>query len=170
MKRILALSLTTVAALLGGCQHSHVAPPLATNYPPADVSAEMEFWHTLADARLTSNDEALHGLIILANKSDESKTYDDRIKWMIEHGYLPSGWNAPADDAVERGTVARILTGIMKIEGGLSMHILGSHPRYSTRELVYMNLMPPSTPQQGIAGIDFVGMIAKAESYMERPL
>ena len=164
MKR---LTILLAAALLAGCQHSQVATPLVTNHAPDDLNAEMDFWHKLADEPLTSNDEALHALTILANESDTAKTYAQRVQWMKDHGNLPSGWSGAPDDAVERGTVASILTKIMKIDGGLSMWILGNNPRYSTRELVYLRLMPPSTPQQGIAGIDFVGMISKAEAYME---
>jgi hypothetical protein len=45
------------------------------------------------------------------------------------------------------------------------MRLLGPTPRYATRELVYLNLFPPSSPHQLFSGNDIVSIIGRAEDY-----
>jgi hypothetical protein len=64
--------------------------------------------------------------------------------------------------------LAQILCRILDIKGGVTMRLIGAHPRYALRELTYMEIMPTnSSPQQGLSGIEFVGVINKAEAYSE---
>jgi hypothetical protein len=37
--------------------------------------------------------------------------------------------------------------------------------RYATRELVYLELYPPSTPNQTFSGAEYVGIIGRIEDY-----
>ena len=114
-----------------------------------------------------TNDEAFHALIIFAEEYDPGSDYADRVKWLKLRGYLSGGFDQNANGAVERGTVAQILAQILDIKGGLTMRLVGPHPRYATQELVFLGIMPPSSSQQGLPGIDFVGINAMAEKYLE---
>ena len=66
---------------------------------------------------------------------------------------------------MQRGTIAYAGVKGLHISGGWVMHVFGPTPRYAIRELVYMNLFPPSSPQQLLAGAEFVGIIGKFEDY-----
>jgi hypothetical protein len=169
--RLQHLALLIAAALtlpLSGCQRTHLASPLVVNHDPDDANAELEFWHALADRPLTTNDEAFHGLIIFSAGSDASKTYAERVTWLKEHGFLSTGFDRDADEAVSVGTVAQVLANMLHIKGGLTMHILGAHPRYATKELIYEKILPIRSEQQGLSGVEFVGALSRAEAYQER--
>ncbi len=162
----LALACALMPAL-AGCQGSQHASPLITEYDPADARGELDFWHGLADQPITTHNDALHGLIELANGTDPAATYEQRIVWLCEHGYMDWGWYEAHDLAVTRGLVAGVLCRILEIEGGVTMRLIGPHPRYAVRELVYREIMRPGTFQQAMSGIEFVGVIGKARDFAQ---
>ena len=43
------------------------------------------------------------------------------------------------------------------------------NPRYAVRELMYMDLYPPSSPQQTLSGTEYRGNIGRIEDYLEVP-
>jgi hypothetical protein len=151
-----------------GCQPTRRESALQTDYAAEDRTGQLDFWHGMADQPVVTHNDAFHGLIELAHGTDPSQTYEQRVEWLKEQGLLDRHFDRPADEAVSRGTVAQVLVGILDIEGGLTMRVIGPHPRYATRELVYLDLLPPSSEQQGMTGIGFVELISKAEEYQER--
>ena len=171
MRRVTCWTCVLLAAAITlGCERTQSQSTLTTNYKAEDITGELDFWHGLADRPIVSNNEMAHGLVELANRTDPSETYDQRIAWLKSKGYLDSGFDGAADASAERGTVAQILCRVLNIKGGLTMRLIGAHPRYALRELVYMEIMPDSSPQQGLSGIEFVGIINKAEAYTENQL
>lgn len=162
--------LLALAAIVPGCQRTQVTGSPALDHEPGDTAAEMAFWHDLADRQLTSNNEALHGLIAFAEGSDPNRTYEERVKWLTQRGWLAEDFAGAADEVAERGTIASILAHALNIKGGLTMRLVGPHPRYAVRELVHLGIMPPSSAQQGLSGIEFVGIIGRAEEYLEGTL
>ncbi len=162
--------LLSAAAAITGCERTKSQSHLETNYAEDDITGELDFWHGLSERRVLSNNEMAHGLIEMANRTDPNETYPQRITWLKGHGYLDQGFSAPAHASAERGTVAQILCRILDIEGGLTMRLIGAHPRYAVRELAYLQIMQQSSPQQGLSGIEFVGIINRAEAYTEDEL
>ncbi len=164
-----AMTIYPIVALLGlgtlGCEGTRHASPLITEYDENQASAELDFWHGLADEPVTTNNDAFHGLIELANETDPNTSYEQRVAWLTEQGLLDEGFDRPGDQAVLRGTVAQILCRILDIRGGLTMHLIGAHPRYATRELVFLEIMQPGTEQQALSGIEFVGTVSRAQDY-----
>ena len=161
------LVVLAAAGLVGsGCARTTIEHPLDTNYPGADTGAELEFWHALPARPVVSNDEGLHGLILLALGQDSAGAYDARVALAKQEGWLAPDFDEPADLAMQRGTLARAITVILDIKGGLMMHLLGPTARYSTRELVYLQLLSePSTENLVISGLEYVGVISKAQDY-----
>ena len=49
----------------------------------------MNFWHSLNDKKLISNDEAFHGALLFYCGEDHSKNYDERVWRLKEDGFLP---------------------------------------------------------------------------------
>ncbi len=52
---------------------------------------------------------------------------------------------------------------MLNIRGGWAMHVFGDTQRYALRELVYLGIFPPSSPQQTFSGSEFVGVIGKID-------
>jgi hypothetical protein len=164
-----ALILVMAAGLLGvgalGCQTAHVDKPLTAELGSSDPDTQLEFWHTLAQQQVTSNDDAFHGLLLFLDGTDASNDYDGRVETLKSRKLLPSGFSQPAEQAVDRGTLAVALSRVLKIRGGLVMALTGPSPRYATKELVFLGIFPPSSPNQTFSGTEYLGIIGKAEDY-----
>jgi hypothetical protein len=157
-----------LCAAIAGCQTAHVAHPLTEKLAGNDVDAQMDFWHTLADRHVTSNDEAFHGILLFLDSRDDSRDYDARVRTLRGRGLLAASFQGQADDAVERGTLAVIIVKVLDIKGGLAMHVFGPTERYSVRELEDLKLYTPSSPNQTFSGTEFLGIIGKLEDYQQQ--
>lgn len=152
-------------ALASGCQSARIDEPVVQSLKGDDLGAQMEFWHKLADRPITSNDDALHGLLLYLDDADPSADYQARVATLRSRGFLPTGFDRPANEAVTRGTLAVAIAKSLQIKGGLLMHLSGVNERYATRELVYLNIYPPSSTNQSFSGSEFLGIIGKMEDY-----
>lgn len=161
LANLIAIAFVSIA----GCQSARVSQPLTANLAGSEPDAQMEFWHTLATRSLTSNDEALHGVLLFLDSQDPATDYPSRVKALKSRGLLPADFNQPADQAVQRGTLAVIFVRAFKIKGGVMQRVTADHPRYAVRELMYMDLFPPSSPQQTFSGAEFVGIIGRMEDH-----
>ena len=61
--------------------------------------------------------------------------------------------------------VMQALVRALKIKGGAMQRLTNDHPRYAVRELMYLDLYPPSSPQQTFSGTEFLGIIGRIEDY-----
>jgi hypothetical protein len=163
----LALVLVLGVAQLGGCQTAHVAHPLTENLAGNDMDSQMDFWHTLADRHVTSNDEALHGMLLFLDGSDPASNYPQRVALLKSRNWLPADFNEPADQAIERGPLAYVIVQALSIKGGWVMHVFGPSERYAVRELEDMGLYTLSSPNQTFSGSEFLGIIGKLEDYQQ---
>jgi hypothetical protein len=115
---------------------------------------------------LCSNDEAFHGLLLyLDDGNDAGGNYEGRVRVLKERKLLNAGFSEPANQAVSRGTLAVALVRALKIKGGLLQRVTNDHPRYAVRELMYMDLYPPSSPHQTFSGTEFLGIMGRIEDY-----
>jgi hypothetical protein len=133
-----------------------------------DADEQMEFWHTLPTRPIVDNDEAFHALLLFFDGTDPNESYAQRLEEMHKRKMVPGDFHRPADESITRGVLAVALTRELKIRGGLTMMIIGPEQRYSTRELQYMNLYPPSSPQQTFSGQEFIGIISRIEDYQRQ--
>jgi hypothetical protein len=162
---LICVHLCLSVALLPGCKSAQVAEPLTAELAGNEPEAQMDFWHTLAQRPLTSNDEAFHGLILFLNREDPAESYDNRVAWLQEREMLPKHFQGQAHEAVRRGDLAVAIVHALAIKGGVVLHVLPRSTRYATRELMYLNLYPPSSPNQTFSGAEFVGIIGRMEDY-----
>jgi hypothetical protein len=151
--------------MAGGCQTARVERPLTTELGGNDPESQLEFWHRLAEQPVTSNDDAFHGLLLFLGGEDPAADYAGRVQALKARGLLPQNFNQPATQAVDRGTLAVAVAKTLGIRGGWAMRLFGPTPRYATRELVYLDLYPPSSPNQTFSGAEFLGIIGKAEEF-----
>jgi hypothetical protein len=154
-----------LTALLAGCQTARVDQPLAATLGASDADTQLEFWHQLADRPVTSNDDAFHGLLLYLDGEDPAADYAGRVQALKERGLLAKNFDQPANQAVERGTLAVAITKALDIKGGWAMRLFGPTPRYATRELQYLDLYPPSSPNQTFSGTEFLGIMGKFEDW-----
>jgi hypothetical protein len=159
-----------IGVLVGvsGCHTASVDDPLTVQTGGNDVDAQMEFWHRLPEQRVASNDDAMHALLLFVDGSDPAADYDARVETLKQRNMLPADFNGTPKQAVKRGTVAVALARALQIKGGLTMRLFGPSPRYAVRELQYMNLFPPSSPQQTFSGQELLGIIGRAEDYQRQ--
>jgi hypothetical protein len=151
--------------LLAGCHSAKVAEPLTAKLGGSDPDSQMEFWHTLAERNLTSNDEAFHGVLLYLGDADPATDYAGRVGALKSRGLLDGNFNQPADQAIERGILAQVLVRALKIKGGVFQRLTHDNPRYAVRELMYMDLYPPSSPNQTFSGTEFLGIIGRIEDH-----
>ena len=164
----MALRLVGAVGFLSGCRATSTHP-LPTTLYSNDPDQQMEFWHTLPTRHIVDNDEAFHALLLFFDGTDPNENYSQyawrrctNAKWFLMISI------APANESISRGVLAVALCRELKIRGGLTMMIIGPHQRYATRELQYMNLYPPSSPQQTFSGAQFIGIISRAEDYQRQ--
>jgi len=161
--RLIALMWFAVA--IGGCGSAQVAEPLTETTAGNDVESQMNFWHTLATRNLTSNDEAFHALLLFFDEEDPAEDYDGRVDLFKSRNWLPNGFDEPSNQAVTRGTLARVLAEGLGIKGGLTMRVAGPVPRYALREMTYMRIFPSGSPNQTISGSQLLTVIGKSEDH-----
>jgi hypothetical protein len=154
--------------MLAGCQTAYVKQPLTRELGGNDAGEQLEFWHRLADQPVTSNDDAFHGLLMFLDGDDPAGDYAGRVQALRARHMLPKGFNQPAEQAVQRGTLAVAILRALNIKGGLTLLVLGPTPRYAVRELVFMDLYPPSSPNQTFSGAEYLGIIGKVEDYQRQ--
>jgi hypothetical protein len=159
------VAIALAAAFVGGCQTSHVAQPLTAKLSANDPDTQLEFWHTLAERRVASNDEAFHGLLLYLDGKDDSADYAARVSTLKSRKMLPGGFNAPAGNGIQRGVLAMAIVQVLHLKGGWVMHVFGNSPRYALRELEFEGVYPPSSEFQTFSGTEFVGIIGKMEDY-----
>jgi hypothetical protein len=166
IERSLILAAVLGASLLSaGCHSAKVAEPLTAKLGGSDPDSQLEFWHTLAQRNLTSNDEAFHGLLLYLSDGDPATDYDGRVKELKSRGLLDASFHQPADQAVERGILAQTIVRALKIKGGVFQRLTHDNPRYAVRELMYMDLYPASSPNQTFSGTEFLGIMGRIEDY-----
>jgi hypothetical protein len=153
-----------ITAMAAGCHTAKVAQPLTGKLSGNDPDSQLEFWHTLATRPVTSNDEAFHGLLLYADGQDPANDYTGRVKTLKSRKMLPANFDRPADQAVERGPLAVAICRALDIKGGVLLRLTGAQ-RYAVRELQFMDLYPPSGPNQTFSGSEYLGIIGRLEDY-----
>ncbi len=169
---LMSAVLTVGSGSLVGCSTIHTGQTVlqTSSTQPSQGGAvattrDLEFWYQLARRPICSNDDAFHAILLHADGTDPSATYEVRVATLKGRGMLPGDFAAPADAAVTRGDLAMSLCKIAGIKGGLTSQLFGQSPRYATRALMFEDIYPDSSPQQTFSGTDFVGVIGKLDDY-----
>ena len=84
---------------------------------------------------------------------DPADDYDARVGNLLKsRSMLPKGFDQPGEQAVTAATLAVAIVRLMDIKGGVTMRLFGPSPRYATRELMFVGIYPPSSPNQTFSG------------------
>lgn len=150
--RILAAALALL--LLGACQRAVIKDSAAVQFPHS--AQEMQFLEALEKQVVATNDDALHGLIIFADGTDLSTTFEGRTEIARRRGWVDANWSPPPDESAKVGWMAVAGCKIVGIKGGVTMRLFGPTPRYATKELVFMQILPLRTENQSLSGQEFI--------------
>lgn len=159
-----ALALAVLAG--AGCERARVEDSAVDRFPAA--SQELDYMEALGKQVVVTNDDALHGLITFADGADLCPDYDARVKVAREKQWVGESWNAPADESATVGWMAVAGCRIAGVKGGLSMRLFGPTPRYATRELVFMGVLPLRTDNQSLSGsefLDYLNRLGRIQRY-----
>jgi hypothetical protein len=153
-------------AALAGCQTATVSRSVVADVGGDDQDSQISFWHTLATKPVASNDDAFHAILLDVDETDPNPDYAARVKALKARGFLLSCFDRPAKEGVTRGTMAVALYQMAGIKGGVMLQIFGPNERYCVRELRYLNMLPPSSPNQTFSGVELVGVIGRYEDFV----
>ena len=151
--------------LLSGCAAPRTGKPLAKELAGNDPDSQINFWHALTDEPIASNDQAFHALLLFLDNKDDSADYAGRVATLKHRAMLPKKFNEPAELSATRGTLAVAMMRILNERGGVTTRVFGPSPRYAVREMMFLNVLPPSTPNQALSGNELVGIIGRLEDY-----
>ena len=129
---------------------------------------DFDFWDALADQPVVSNDDALHSLILIQDGTDASFNFQARMALAAQKGWL-IGTPTPlqANESATVGLLSVAACEILGIKGGLTMRLMGPSPRYCTRELSSMGMLPGLTPNEALTGLEFIAFVGNIEQRMQ---
>ena len=162
-----AITLIALACFaLQGCTRSIIAGDHETAFADTSETATLDFWHTLPGQSAVTNAQGFHGVLLFADGVDNTGSYEARIAELKSRGWVVEDFDENPNMAMSRGALAKALAHAMDVKGGVMMQLTHTSPRYATRELLYLSILPPGTDQQVISGLDYVGVISKAQDYV----
>jgi hypothetical protein len=160
---LLPAAIAAAALALAACERSRVEDSAVERFPRG--TQELDFIDALNNQVVVTNDDALHGLISFADGTDLSTTYEGRVEVAQRKGWLPAGWSRPGDESAQVGWMAVAGCRILGVKGGVTMRLTGPTPRYATKELVFMDVIPLRTENQSLSGKEFVDYLNRLERF-----
>ncbi len=132
---------------------------------------EFEFWDDVATRPVVTNNDAIHGLLLAIREEPGAEDgsgvpgdYGARLQRARDLGWVDG--DLPANESARVGTLAVAICEILQVRGGLTHRLLGPTERYSTRELIYLEVIPPRSDPQSFTGLEFVDLIGRLEDAM----
>jgi len=116
-------------------------------------------------AKVTEND-AMRGVLLLMDGKDTTKTFQQRVKLLVERKVADPCWEFGSHRAITRGKLAYMVYQACKVRGGLMLAITGPNQRYCLRELEYQKIMSEGTMLTEVTGMEFVAVIGRADAFM----
>ena len=147
--------------VLGGCARTVLDASVVDTYPDAEM--ELDFIEHVSEQRIISTNDALHGLFLLTDGNDAAGNYEERLVESKRRGWLPKNADPLANESMEVGFAAMAGCTILGEKGGPTMRVWGPSPRYCTRELVFLGILPERTEYQSLSGLEFIDFLGRLE-------
>ncbi|MSR17831.1 MAG: hypothetical protein EXS00_01470 [Phycisphaerales bacterium] len=152
-------------SLSGGCMRTIFKGSAVDEFPKAED--ELAFIERVETLQAVTNNDALHGFLLACEREDEFGSYMERVAEGVRRGWLPHDFNAPANESARVGWMMNAACIEGKVKGGLTMRLLGSSPRYATKELVFMRVIPMRTENQSLSGLEFIDFLNRLNRVSE---
>lgn len=145
-----------------GCTRTTVEQTMLQRHP--SELDDFDFWDSLAKEPVVSNDDALHALILMDDGRDPSTDFEGRMALARKKGWL-KGTDRPLrpNESASVGILSVAGCRMLDIKGGLTMQLFGDSPRYCTRELNAMGILPGVTPNEAMTGMEFISFVDSIE-------
>ena len=153
--------LLLASAGMVGCARTVLESYAVDDWP--GIEAELEYLGALETQRVVTNHDAFHGLLLLADGADSHETYEQRLADARQRGWLAPDATPKANESAAIGMMAVAACEILAIEGGLTMRLFGLSPRYCTRELIFLDILPPRSEHQSLSGLEFIDLLGRIE-------
>lgn len=161
-----APAVALAASLAAGCARTQVAEPAIAKFPRSED--ELQFLDALHSQVVVTNDDAMHAFIIFTDGKDLSTDYAGRVQVAKTKEWVGRDWNRPANESAEVGWMAVAGCRAIGVKGGATMRLFGPTPRYCTKELVFMGILPLRTENQSLSGqefVDFLNRLGRAQKF-----
>lgn len=156
-----AMSLALLVLALVGCKPYVMERSAVDEFPRADQ--ELDFLAAVEKMPAVTSNDALHAFLLLQDGDDPARDYAGRVAEGVRRGWIPAGHAQAADEVAKVGWLATAGCVVMQVKGGLTMRLVGPIPRYATKELVYMEILPLRTENQALTGSEFVDYLNRLE-------
>jgi hypothetical protein len=146
---------------LAGCKPYVMSSSAVDTYGKADQ--EIDFLAAVEKMPAVTNNDALHAFLLLQDGDDTCPDYAGRVQEGVRRGWLSKGEPKLPNEAARVGWMATAGCVVMNVKGGLTMRVIGPVPRYATKELVYMEILPLRTENQVLTGSEFVDYLNRLQ-------
>lgn len=146
---------------LAGCKPYVMSSSAVDTLGKADQ--EIEFLAAVEKMPAVTNNDALHAFLLLQDGDDTCPDYATRVQEGVRRGWMQAGHSRLANEAARVGWMATAGCVVMDVKGGLTMRLLGPVPRYATKELVFMEILPLRTENQVLTGSEFVDYLNRLQ-------
>lgn len=167
MMTIRATLLTAALMLAAGCQQGPPRISQGQALLPGDEDSAA-FLDRMSSQRTVTQNDALRGVLLLIDDDkDDSADFAARVQSLRKRDVLPGNWDYQADKPLTKGQLAYMIYQACGVKGGLTLTLTGPSQRYCLRELQYQRLMSNGTMFDVVTGMEYVGVIQRALSYMQ---
>jgi len=145
--------------------------PRRTYQPPQDPSTlnDIAFLHYLATVPTVTVAEGVRAAGLLAGPTQQPATFEDQRSHLERLGALKPGWRLQPDDALDKGTLAYLLTAICKTprsltEAASAVTGLGDR-RYALKTCIDEGLLSYGVAHDPVTGGELISALSKAERF-----
>jgi hypothetical protein len=167
MTKIRLGMLTVMLMLAAGCQQGPPKISQGQALLPGDEDSA-GFLDRMSSQRTVTQNDAMRGVLLLIdNDKDDSADFASRVQSLRKRDIVPNNWNFQADKPLTKGQLAYMIYQACHVRGGLTLLLTGPSQRYCLRELQYQRVMSNGTMFDQVTGMEYVGVIQRALSYVE---
>ena len=160
--RLTSLLLLLLAA---ACARTTLKSSVAAEHGGNDEFAELDFWEGVSEAKLVTNQDALHALLLSVEQAQAEADYAAEVQQARKRGWVKEGWNKPANETAETGLIARAICLEYAIKGGVTMRVFGPRPRYAVHQLTWLGLLPTRGTKEAMSGLELIALLSNVEDF-----
>ena len=135
---------------------------------PIIAIADDELMFRLSSKRYCTQADAARAMLILIEGKDTETSFEDRVSRLVNRGVWDKNWPTKPGRPITKGEAALMICRVLKIPGGLMMHLTGGNcTRYAFRELQYNKMMVGGSEWEFLSGPEMVDLMIKADEFQD---
>ncbi|GAX62662.1 Coenzyme f420-dependent n5,n10-methylene tetrahydromethanopterin reductase and related flavin-dependent oxidoreductase [Candidatus Scalindua japonica] len=149
-------------------------------------------YRDLIEREIVTYEDGCRAISCFAEVSAATMTFNEMVAELEEKGIVEKSWKYKAETPLTRGTMAFMISKLLKIKGGLTMRAIaltrrftrfiskgfkkkngpllpdiGMSKRYAYRETQHMGLLPSGNNKTYITGTDMLAGLYRLEQYIK---